>query len=212
MRNCPRIRSFYLGHQDLKGMFAVDAGSTQGVGEVMQQFNLAAKGVHAGGYDLLPKTLELIHGGFLDFTIDQQAYLQGFYTVMEMVMFLASGGLTGPADINTGLKFVTKASVGPYLSTKTRYEGSSSQAEIVKRSGADRADHARFDDGTARGRRPAAGSLPALAGSQHPDRGADPDRLFRKRQPARSCSPTPACRTCRSTSRRWRSSPAARSC
>ncbi|HEY6434803.1 MAG TPA: sugar ABC transporter substrate-binding protein [Acetobacteraceae bacterium] len=131
-----RIRSFYLGHQDLKGMFAVDAGSTQGVGEVMQQFNLQSKGVHAGGYDLLPKTLELINGGFLDFTIDQQAYLQGFYTVMEMFMFLASGGLTGPSDINTGLKFVTKGSVGPYLSTKTRYEGSSSQAEIVKSSGA----------------------------------------------------------------------------
>ncbi len=131
-----RIRSFYLGHQDLKGMFAVDAGSTQGVGEVMQQFKLGEKGVHAGGYDLLPKTLELIDGGFLDFTIDQQAYLQGFYTAMEMFMFLASGGLTGPADINTGLKFVTKGSVGPYLSTKTRYEGSSSQAEIVKGGGA----------------------------------------------------------------------------
>jgi simple sugar transport system substrate-binding protein len=131
-----RIRSFYLGHQDLKGMFAVDAGSTQGVGEVMQQFNLQQKGVHAGGYDLLPKTLELIDQGFLDFTIDQQAYLQGFYTVMEMFVFLASGGLSGPADINTGLKFVTKGSVGPYLSSKTRYEGSSSEAEIVKRSGA----------------------------------------------------------------------------
>jgi simple sugar transport system substrate-binding protein len=130
-----RIRSFYLGHQDLKGMFAVDAGSTQGVGEVMQQFNLPQKGVHAGGYDLLPKTLDLIHTGFLDFTIDQQPYLQGFYTVMEMFMFLASGGLSGPADINTGLKFVTKGSVGPYLTSKTRYEGSSSQAEIVKRSG-----------------------------------------------------------------------------
>ena len=131
-----RIRSFYLGHQDLKGMYAVDAGSTQGVGEVMQQFNLPSKGVHAGGYDLLPKTLELIHGGFLDFTIDQQAYLQGFYTAIEMFMFLASGGLTGPADLNTGLKFVTKGSVGPYLTSKTRYEGSSSEAQIVKRSGA----------------------------------------------------------------------------
>jgi simple sugar transport system substrate-binding protein len=130
-----RIRSFYLGHQDLKGMFAVDAGSTQGVGEVMQQFKLNEKGVHAGGYDLLPKTLDLIHDGFLDFTIDQQAYLQGFYTVMEMFMFLASGGLSGPADINTGLKFVTKASVGPYLTSKTRYEGSSSEPAIVKRSG-----------------------------------------------------------------------------
>jgi len=131
-----KIKAFYLGHQDLKGMFAVDAGSTQGVGEVMQQFKLAEKGVHAGGYDLLPRTLELIHSGDLDFTIDQQAYLQGFYTAIEMFTWLASGGLTGPADINTGLKFVTKASVGPYLSTHTRYEGSSSKAQIVPHSGA----------------------------------------------------------------------------
>jgi simple sugar transport system substrate-binding protein len=130
-----RIRSFYLGHQDLKGMFAVDAGSTQGVAETMQQFNLNKKGVHAGGYDLLPRTLQLIQAGDLDFTIDQQAYLQGFYTVTEMFMFLVSGGLTGPADINTGLKFVTKANVGPYLTTKTRYEGSSTAAQIIKRSG-----------------------------------------------------------------------------
>jgi simple sugar transport system substrate-binding protein len=130
-----KIKAFYLGHQDLKGMFAVDAGSTQGVGEVMQEFKLASKGVHAGGYDLLPRTLQLINSGDLDFTIDQQAYLQGFYTAMQMFMYLASGGLTGPADINTGLKFVTKGSVAPYLSTKTRYEGSSDKPQIVQRSG-----------------------------------------------------------------------------
>src|ERR1700722_11650578 len=130
-----KIKAFYLGHQDLKGMFAVDAGSTQGVGEVMEQFKLQSKGVHAGGYDLLPRTVQLIQDGHLDFTIDQQAYLQGFYTAMEMFTFLASGGLTGPADINTGLKFVTKGSVGPYLTSKTRYEGSSTTPEIVKHSG-----------------------------------------------------------------------------
>jgi simple sugar transport system substrate-binding protein len=130
-----KIKAFFLGHQDLKGMFAVDAGSTQGVGEVMQQFKLASKGVHAGGYDLLPRTLQLIQSGDLDFTIDQQAYLQGYYTAMEMFTYLASGGLTGPADINTGLKFVTKESVGPYLATKTRFEGSSDKQEIVQRSG-----------------------------------------------------------------------------
>lgn len=131
-----KIKSFYLGHQDVKGMFAVDAGSTQGVGEVMQQFGLRAKGVHAGGYDLLPRTVQLIQDGFLDFTIDQQAYLQGFYTAVEMFTFLVSGGLTGPADINTGLKFVTKDSVGPYLNTSTRYEGKSDKQQIVQRSGA----------------------------------------------------------------------------
>jgi len=129
------IKAFYLGHQDLKGMFAVDAGSTQGVAETMKQYNLPSKGVHAGGFDLLPRTLDLLKDGFLDFTIDQQPYLQGFYTVMEMFVYMASGGLSGPADINTGLKFVTKDSVGPYLSTKTRYEGNATAAQIVPRSG-----------------------------------------------------------------------------
>ena len=131
-----KIKAFYLGHQNLKGMFAVDAGSTQGVAETMHQYGLAEKGVHAGGFDLLPRTLEMIKAGALDFTIDQQPYLQGFYTVMEMFMYLASGGLVGPAEINTGLKFVTKGGVEPYLATATRYEGKSSKPTIVPRSGA----------------------------------------------------------------------------
>lgn len=131
-----KIKSFYLGHQDLKGMFAVDAGSTQGVAQVMKESNLPSKGVHGGGFDLLPRTVELIHDGFLDFTIDQQPYVQGFYTVLEAFVFLSSGGLVGPANINTGLKFVTKGTVDPYLNTETRYEGKSTKPQIVPRTGA----------------------------------------------------------------------------
>lgn len=112
-----KVKAYYLGHQHVKGMFAVDGGTTEGVAETMDQYGLAAKGVHGGGFDLLPRTLELIKKGSMDFTIDQQPYLQGFYTVMEMFTFLASGGLVGPANVNTGLKFVTKENVGPYLST-----------------------------------------------------------------------------------------------
>jgi simple sugar transport system substrate-binding protein len=131
----PKVKAYYLGNPSLKGMFAVDAGSTQSVGQTIQEFGLAAKGIHGGGFDLLPRTLEYISHGNLDFAIDQQPYLQGFYTVAEMVMFLASGGLVGPADINTGLKFVTKDSVEPYLTTATRYEGKNSKEVIISRSG-----------------------------------------------------------------------------
>jgi simple sugar transport system substrate-binding protein len=131
-----KVEAFYLGHQDVKGMFAVDGGTTQGVAETMHKHGLAAKGVHGGGFDLLPRTLQLIQGGAMDFTIDQQPYLQGFYTVMQMFAFMASGGLVGPADCNTGLKFVTKDSVGLYLSTATRYEGKTDARQIVSRSGA----------------------------------------------------------------------------
>ena len=130
-----RIESFYLGHKSLKGMFAVDAGSTEGVAKTMAKHNLHAKGVHAGGFDMLPGTLQGIHQGHLDFTIDQQPYLQGFYPVLELFLFKMSGGLTGPANINTGLKFVTKDNVGPYLKTKSRFEGSSKQEKHLSRSG-----------------------------------------------------------------------------
>jgi simple sugar transport system substrate-binding protein len=130
-----RVDAYYVGHKDLKGMFAVDAGSTMSVGKAMEKYGLAGKGVHAGGFDLLPATLEAIDHGNLDFTIDQQPYLQGFYTLMEMAMFKYSGGLTGPAEINTGLKFVTKSSVGPYLTSHSRYEGNSAVEAVISRSG-----------------------------------------------------------------------------
>jgi simple sugar transport system substrate-binding protein len=119
-----KIDAYYIGHKDkLAGMFAVDAGSTQGVGQVLQKHSAKIPG---GGYDLLPTTLQLIQSGNLAFTIDQQPYLQGFYPVIQLFLSRLSGGLMFPSDTNTGLLFVTKDNVKPYLDTKTRYEGSSS--------------------------------------------------------------------------------------
>ena len=127
-----RIDSYYQGHKDVKGMFAVDAGSTQGVAQVMQKYGLHEKGVRGGGYDLTPKTLELLDTGHIDFTIDQQPYLQGFYPVMQLYLYKISGGLTGPADTNTGLVFVTQDDASQYLETSSRYEGDSEQQKILK--------------------------------------------------------------------------------
>ena len=97
-----RVDAYYVGHKDIKGMFAVDAGSTMAVGKAMEKYGLHAKGLHAGGFDLLPETLDAIANDHLDFTIDQQAYLQGFYTVMEMAMFKLSGGLPAPRRSTRG--------------------------------------------------------------------------------------------------------------
>lgn len=131
-----RVEAYYLGHKELKGMFAVDAGSTAAVANTIKKHDLADKGIVAGGFDMLPQTLDGIKAGNLSFTIDQQPYLQGFYPVLELFLFQASGGLTGPANVNTGLKFVTKGSVDAYLETETRYEGNSKEPKIVERSGA----------------------------------------------------------------------------
>lgn len=130
-----RIQAYFTGHPDIKGMFAVDAGSTEGVAKTIAANNLAQKGVRSGGFDLLPTTLDAISKGNLDFTIDQQPYLQGFYTIMVLFLFKLSGGLSGLADMNTGLKFVTKSNVDPYLSTQSRFQGSSSEQKVLSRSG-----------------------------------------------------------------------------
>ncbi len=121
-----KIDAYYLGHKSLKGMFAVDAGSTQAVGQTVAKYKLRSKGVKAGGYDLTPTTLKYIQANQLDFTIDQQPYLQGFLPVLQLFFYRYSSGLVAPSNTNTGILFVTKANVGPYISSKTRYEGSSS--------------------------------------------------------------------------------------
>ncbi|MHB8469834.1 MAG: substrate-binding domain-containing protein [Gaiellaceae bacterium] len=120
-----KIEATYQAHKTLRGLFAVDAGSTAGVAKVMRAHRLHARGVRAGGYDLLPMTLQAIHDEDLDFTIDQQPYLQGFLPVLQMFLDRYSGGLVAPADTNTGVDFVTRDNVGRYLTTKSRFEGSS---------------------------------------------------------------------------------------
>ena len=130
-----RVDAYYLGNKDVKGMFAVDAGSTQSVGQVIEKYKLRDQGVAGGGYDTLPKTLELLKADQLDFTIDQQPYMQGFFPVMELYLNKISGTLTGPGEMNTGLKFITKDDVGPYLANTSRFEGSTKEQKVI-RSGA----------------------------------------------------------------------------
>ena len=126
------IQSYAQSHPDTKGYFAVDAGSTQGLAQTIQKQKLRDKGVKGGGYDLTPETQKLLAADQIDFTIDQQPYLQGFFPIMELYLAKASETLSGVADVNTGLKFLDKTSVDPYNSTKSRYEGTSSSPGVAK--------------------------------------------------------------------------------
>jgi simple sugar transport system substrate-binding protein len=126
--------SYILAHKSIKGAFAVDAGSTQFLGPVLAKNGLAGK-IPAGGFDLTPGTLTAIKSGQLNFTIDQNPYLQGFIPTIYLYMFNLSGGLLSPPNTDTGLTFVTKDNVGPYLNTTSRFEGSTTQQKIIPRSG-----------------------------------------------------------------------------
>jgi simple sugar transport system substrate-binding protein len=124
------IDAYWLGHKETKGLFAVDAGSTQALAQVIKKYNLRDQDVKGGGYDLLEPTMQLLAADQIDFTIDQQPYLQGFLPVFELFMYKASETLTGLGDVNTGLKFLDKKTVVPYNNTKSRYEGNSSKPGV----------------------------------------------------------------------------------
>ena len=127
----PAIEAWYQSHTSAKGMYAVDGGSTESLAKVMQKLGLASKGVHAGGFDLTEQTQKLLKEGNIEFTIDQQPYLQGFLPVLELFLWQVSGSLTGPAEVDTGLKFLNKETVAPYVNSKSRFEGTSSEAKVV---------------------------------------------------------------------------------
>jgi simple sugar transport system substrate-binding protein len=125
------INSYAQGHSNTKGLFAVDAGSTQGVAQTIQKQGLKGK-VKGGGYDLTPITEQLLAAGYIQFTIDQQPYLQGFMPVLELYLYKASQHLSGIADVDTGLKFLDSTTVVPYSSTKSRYEGTGTSPGVSK--------------------------------------------------------------------------------
>jgi simple sugar transport system substrate-binding protein len=119
----------------IQGAFAVDGGDTALLGTSLAKYNLVGK-VHAGGFDLEPQTLTAIKAGQIDFTVDQQPYLQGFLPTLYLYLFQLSGGLVAPPETNTGLKFVTKSNADSYTAQQTRFEGSSSKQVYIKHTGA----------------------------------------------------------------------------
>ena len=122
-------KAYLLGHKSIKGAFAVDAGSTEFLAQALAGAGLS--GLPAGGFDLTPTTLSAINAGSIQFTINQNPYLQGFLPTLYLYMFNLSGGLVTPPDTDTGLSFITKSNVGPYLTNTSRFEGSTTAQKVI---------------------------------------------------------------------------------
>jgi len=125
------IEAYWTSHKTAKGLYAVDGGSTESLARVMQKFGLAAKGVKSGGYDLAEGTQKLLAEGNLEFTIYQQPYLQGFLPILQLFQWHVSGSQTGLAEVDTGLAFIDKETVKPYVENKSRYAGTTSEVKVV---------------------------------------------------------------------------------
>jgi simple sugar transport system substrate-binding protein len=126
-------KAYLEAHKNVKGIFAVDAGSTSFIPQAKAATGLNS--VPAGGFDVLPPTIQGINSGALNFSIDQSPYLQGFLPVLYLYLFKLSGGLVHPPNTDTGLTFVTSSNIKPYLQS-TRFEGSGTAQKYIQHSGA----------------------------------------------------------------------------
>jgi simple sugar transport system substrate-binding protein len=125
-----KIAAWYAGHKNVKFMFGVDSGDSDAIAQFIQQNNLKGK-MGGSGWDVGTPVVQGVKAGNLSFTIDQQAYLQGFDTIMQLFLFNVSGGLMKPTNTDTGLGIVVKGTVEPYLA-KNRFEGTSSKQQTLK--------------------------------------------------------------------------------
>ena len=130
------MESAYAGRKTAKGVYAVDAGSTASIAQMVEKQGLQGK-FHAGGYDTLTDTINGVKKGYLDFTIDQSAYLQGFLPVLYLYLYRLTGTLVHPPETDTGLTFVTKdgtsgtTAVAPYAKSQSVYEGAKGTRKLA---------------------------------------------------------------------------------
>jgi simple sugar transport system substrate-binding protein len=125
-----KISSWYAGHKDVKFMMSVDSGDSNAVAEFIKKNKLQGK-VGASVWDVGLPVTQAINAGYVTATIDQQAYLQGFDTIMQLFLWNISGGLMVPTDTDTGIGIVTKSNVKPYL-TASRFEGTGKAQKVLK--------------------------------------------------------------------------------
>ncbi len=102
------IGSAYQANPAIKGMFGVEDVTGSAIAQIIERDRLKGK-VVGGGFDLVADVLAGITKGTMSFTIDQQPYLQGYQSVVELYL-LKKYSLT-PCDINTGIAPVTAENV-----------------------------------------------------------------------------------------------------
>jgi simple sugar transport system substrate-binding protein len=112
-----RISAYMLGHKDVKGILNVGGLTTEVAGMVVQDLKLQGK-VVVGGFDLLPQTGPAIKAGVTKAVIDQQPYLQGFYTVVQLCMM--KFGKFAAFDIDTGRGIVNDKNINEVIDLAKR--------------------------------------------------------------------------------------------
>jgi simple sugar transport system substrate-binding protein len=95
-------------HPEMRIVLGTGQADTQAAGLAIER-NFAGQGYWSAGFDLSPETLRLIKAGHIRCTVDQQPYVQGFYPVIQLTLYLRYG--IRPADMDAGSAIIDRSTV-----------------------------------------------------------------------------------------------------
>lgn len=93
---------------EIRIILGTGQADTEAAGMAIEKY-FPGRGYWAAGFDLSPKTLQLIMDGHIRCTVDQQPYIQGFYPVVQLTHYLRYGII--PSDVDAGATIIDKSNV-----------------------------------------------------------------------------------------------------
>jgi simple sugar transport system substrate-binding protein len=103
-----RITSYILAHPDLKCMFGLGGITTDRLTSGMKNAGKKAGDILGGGFDAAPGTLSGLETNYMVASIDQQQYLQGYFSVYVLYLMKKYGFAP---QIDTGGFLITKNNI-----------------------------------------------------------------------------------------------------
>lgn len=105
------VENAYTANPDVTAFIGTDFFS-ESMANFISVRRLKGK-VFGACFDITPGILKHLNSGAIQCTSDQNPYLQGFYAIMQMYLYLAKN--QPGQEINTGSTLVTKDNMGPFL-------------------------------------------------------------------------------------------------
>jgi simple sugar transport system substrate-binding protein len=106
-------------NSDIRVVLGTGQADTEAAGRAIEK-HFANRGYWSAGFDLSPETLRLIQKGVIRGTVDQQPYVQGFYPVIQLTLYLRYG--LKPSDMDAGAAIIDRSNVAQAIElTKKKY-------------------------------------------------------------------------------------------
>jgi simple sugar transport system substrate-binding protein len=117
IRGADVVGKMLRDHPDIRVVLGTGQSDTEAAGRAIEQGS-QDDGHWAAGFDLSPETLRLIEAGHIRCTVDQQPYIQGFYPVVQLTLYLRYGIM--PSDIDAGAAIIDRNNVRQVIELSKR--------------------------------------------------------------------------------------------